>query len=132
MKFGVGSHLYIIRMSWGFWQSNQDSRLYLFKEGGNFIKVILVVDDMAFSSNSRSLINWFKDEISTTFKVKLLGNFKLFIVWEISRSTHGLYIGRELYVQRLLANHNFGHVKSSSTPLPLKCDLTIKRDNEAA
>lgn len=67
-----GMHVHIIIISWGFQQSNPDSKLCFFWQYDKLINLILVVDDMAFASNSRELINWVKCRLSAAFNLKLL------------------------------------------------------------
>lgn len=117
-------------VSWGFKQSSQDQRLYLMVDGTNFIILIVVVDDMAFASNNRSLIDRLKKNLSETFKVKLLGQLKAFVGWEIKRTATGLYVNQPKYIQRMLQLHNFTHVKPLTTPLPIRCDLTSTHEDD--
>lgn len=58
-----GTHQHVIIISWGFRQSNRYSKLHFYIQGDKFINFILVVDDMAFDSNSRDLINCFKRQV---------------------------------------------------------------------
>lgn len=60
-------------ISWGFHQSTEDSSLYFYKKGNNFINLIILVYDLPFRSNDWELVTWFKNLLSSTFKVKLLG-----------------------------------------------------------
>lgn len=57
-----------------------------------FILVSIVVDDMVFESNSLDLLNSFKEKITQTFDVKLFGELKKFIGWEIRRGPFGISI----------------------------------------
>lgn len=125
-----GSVIHNQFLEWGFKQSNQDSRLYFLQKGSDFINLILVVDDMAFSSNSRALIDRLKYLLQSTFKVKLLGTLQVFIGWEIRRTENGLYLGQSSYVKRLLRNFNMTHVKPVTTPLPVSCDIQPIHDDE--
>ena len=115
---------------WGFQQSNQDPRQYLYQSKGSFINLILVVDYMAYCSNDEHLIEWFEQQLKQAFKVKLLGNLKAFIGWEFSYTDNGLYLGQEKYVRRLLTEHDMQHVKAVSTPLPTGCDTTAIHYND--
>ena len=80
-------------MEWGFEQSNQDQLLFFYRDGDKFINLLLFVDDMAFASNDRQLLEWFKGILSDTFNVKLLGTLQMFIGWELTHSRHGIYLG---------------------------------------
>lgn len=125
-----GSVIHNKFITFGFRQSTKYPRLYFYKKGNSFINLIIVVDDMAFSWNDRQLVTCFKNLISSKFKVKLLGEIRLWIGWELQRSQNGLLIGRKAYTQRLLKEHNMEHSKPVKTPLPFKFDIssTIKTE----
>ena len=76
-----GSVIHVRFIKWGFQQSTQDQRLYFYRNENKFIILIVVVDDMSFASNDRSLINWFKEMLVKSIKVNFLGELKLFIGW---------------------------------------------------
>lgn len=46
------SHLQMIIISWGFKKSDQDSQLYFYQQGTDFINIIIVVDQMSFIQQS--------------------------------------------------------------------------------
>nr|QCC62381.1 reverse transcriptase [Digenea simplex] len=117
-------------IEWGFQQSTQDQRLYMFQRQSTFIVLILVVGDMAFASNDRQLISTLKSNLSATFKVKLLGQLKSFIGWELTYSTNGISVNQHTYINRMLEMHNLKHIKPVSTPLPLSCDLTPTSESD--
>ena len=79
-----GTVLHSKFVEWGFKQSSQDQRLYFYKSGKHFINFIVVVDDMAISSNNRKLVEWFKNKLTQALKVKLLRTLKIFIGWEFT------------------------------------------------
>ena len=85
---------------------------------------------MAFASNDRSLINWFKEMLVESFQVNLLGELKLFIGWEIERTANGLYIGQQKYIRSILDHHNLNHTNYAHTPLPTTTDLTSTHDGD--
>lgn len=59
---------------------------------------------MAFSANSPSLLDWLKQKWLSTVKVKWLGDLKLLIDCE-SKNEQRLFIGQQIYIEGLLANH---------------------------
>ena len=125
-----GSVINVRFIKWGFQQSTQDQRLYFYRKGNKFINLIVVVDDMTFGSNDRSLINWFKEMLVESFKVKLLGELKLLIGWEFDRTENGLYIGQQKYIRRILDHHNLNHTNYAHTLLPTATDLTSTHDGD--
>ena len=64
IKWGQAIHTKLVE--WEFQQSNQDPRLYFYKGGPSFMDLILVVDDIAFASNDRQPVAWFKPPLQDT------------------------------------------------------------------
>lgn len=125
-----GSVIHSSLLSWGFNQSTQDQRLYFKTNGHSFLILALCVDDMAFASNCRTLVNSLKDHLTSTFKVKLLGSLQSFIGWTLSRTKAGIYLSQTPYLQKVLSTLNLGHVTPVRTPLPVNADVTNRRENE--
>ena len=74
-----GSHLDKTLKQWGFKVSNIDNRVYFLLQGGEFLMLAIVVDDIAFSSNSPFLMQKLKSKLSATFSVKHFGQLKSFV-----------------------------------------------------
>lgn len=83
-------------INWGFEQTNKDQHLYHYRLGTKVINLILVVDDLDFASNDKNLMQWFKAQLDDSFKVKLLGEHKLFIGWEMSRMENDFTLIRKI------------------------------------
>lgn len=49
--------------------------------GTEFIQVVIVVDDMLFASNSRRMLEEFKDRLKESFEVKFFPEVTSFIGW---------------------------------------------------
>lgn len=58
----------------------------------------------------------FKHRFLSSFKSKRLADINLFIGWESTKSKLGLYIGHQLYIKTLLANHKLEHINPTATP----------------
>jgi len=74
-------------LSWGFKVSKYDRRVYLIRNGHEFVIMAVVVDDIEFSANSRTLLEQIKEKLAATFDVKLLGVLRSFIGWELVRTS---------------------------------------------
>ncbi len=57
----------------GFNNSEYDHRIYFYTQYSDFIMIAIVVDDLAFFSNSPVLLLEFKPKLSATFDVRLFG-----------------------------------------------------------
>lgn len=72
--------------------------LYFIFVGINFFLLIVVVDYMGFASNSQPLIDPLKKHLSENFKVKLLGQLKAFVEWDIRHYLTGFYVNQSDYI----------------------------------
>lgn len=93
-----GSLLVEKLVHWGFKKSTTHSRLLLLSIGTNFVILIIVVDDLAFVSNSPRLLADFKDRLSSNFDVKFFGELRTFIGWEIRQDSGKLTACKSRYV----------------------------------
>jgi len=90
----------------------------------------IVVDDIAFSSNSPRLMNKFKAALSATFSVKLFGQLKSFVGWSINISHEFIKVDQRSYAKALLEEHEMASANGVHTLLPNNADLTPKREDE--
>lgn len=94
-----GSLIHNTLLKWKFTQSTQDQRLYFFHRGHHFIILNIVVDDMAFASNSQDFNGAFKAKLTSAFKVKLLGKLTNFIGWELIYTSAGIYVCQSMHIE---------------------------------
>jgi len=78
--------------SWSFKQSCFDQRLYYLNIEKEFVIVAVVVDDMTYAYNSRSLFEQVKSKLRATFDVKLFGELRSFIGLSITRKPAGINV----------------------------------------
>ena len=109
--------------SWKFTTSRYDARLYFFREGNEFVIVAIVVDAIAFASDSMHLMAWFKERLSAQFQVKLFGTLSSFTGWQISKEPDHIKDHQMRHAESFLLTHGLDHSNSVSTPLPLNADL---------
>lgn len=74
--------------------------------GEYFIVLVIIVDNMAFASNSRQLLEHFKKRFSEEFDVKLFGEFKPFLGWEMRQDVDRIKVSKKRYVEGLLQRHD--------------------------
>ena len=88
--------------------------------GGEYIYLLLYVDDMLISSKSRSTIDKLKKDLSSEFEMKDLGEAKKMLGMEIERDrmSDKVSLTQKGYLQKVLQRFNIdGDTKSVSTPL---------------
>ena len=114
----------------GFVPSKLDGRLYIFSRNEVFIIVVIVVDDLAFASNSVSLMSEFKTCLSAEFDVKLYGKLTSFIGWNISYHSDGIKIDQRGYAKDILEQSGMLYANPTATPLPKNADLSPANEND--
>jgi len=118
-----GSLLCQTLLGWKFTQSSVDPRVFFKVVNNEFIIVVIVVDDMNFASNSTRLLDHFKLRLKATFDVKLFGQLRTFVGWEISQRGNGIIVSQSRYTRELLEKHNMQNANGVWTPLPLDADV---------
>ena len=86
---------------------------------GNFIILLLYVDDMLIVGNDSKLIGKLKERLFKSFDMKDLGPAKQMLGMRITRDRKAkkLWLSQEKYVERVLERFNMKDAKSVSTPL---------------
>jgi len=125
-----GSLLNSTLMEWQFKPSNVDARLYFFRRGPSFVIMAIVVDDIAFASNSRELLEDFKVKLAAQFDIKLFGKLSSFIGWKVEQGPSGIKISQGAYARNLLDRHGMSHANVVHTPLPEDADFLPAYDGE--
>ena len=86
---------------------------------GNFIILLLYVDDMLIAGNDSKLIGKLKERLFKSFDMKDLGPAKQMLGMRITRDRKAkkLWLSQEKYVERVLERFNMKDAKSVSPPL---------------
>ncbi|GLT26815.1 hypothetical protein SLA2020_018570 [Shorea laevis] len=107
-------------MSHVYQRTNADPCVYirLFLDG-NFIVLLLYVDDMLILRQDVEKICRLKEELSKSFDMKDLGPAKQILGMAITRDRKAgkLWLSQAKYVERMLERFNMKHAKPVSTPL---------------
>src|SRR5206468_3649145 len=104
----------------GFRRSDYDCCVYIKKlREGDFIYLLLYVDDMLIASRSMVEINKLKSQLSQEFEMKDMGAAKKILGMEIKRerSSKKLYLNQKGYIERVVSRFGMQNAKAVSTPL---------------
>lgn len=99
-----------------------DHCIYVLKfPNGNFINLLLYVDDMLVAGQNANMIRRLKDEFFKSFDLKDLGPAKQILGVKIvrDRKAKKLCLSQEKYVERVLAKFNMADAKTIYKPLTL-------------
>ena len=124
------SHLDKTLKQWGFKVPSIDNRVYFLLQGGEFLMLAIVVDDIAFSSTSPNLMERVKSKLSATFSVKIFGQLKSFVGRNVNITDSYIKVDQRSYARKLLQEHGMESANAVHTPLPVTADVTYKKEDE--
>ncbi|CAM8883003.1 unnamed protein product [Rhodiola kirilowii] len=116
----------------GFVNSLNDYSLFTLQRDGQFLVLLVYVDDVIITGTSDSLISEVKKFIHQAFQIKDLGPLKYFLGLEVARSSAGIFLNQRKYAVELLEEHHMTDCKPSQTPLELKHKLGLSSANPLA
>lgn len=96
---------------------------------GDFIVLLLYVDDMLIVGHDVAKIARLKNELSKSFAMKDLGPARQILGMKISRDRQNgkLWLSQEKYIEKVLDRFNMGKAKEVSTPLAGHFKLSVKQ-----
>jgi hypothetical protein len=108
----------------GFVRSRDDHCVYS-KQFGNFIYVVLYVDDKLLVGNNMDVIKEVKSQLSSKFDMKDLGvaNFILGMDIKRDREKMKLCLNKRKYVETILQRFNMHGIKPVKVPIPIGVKL---------
>lgn len=90
-EHGTGG-LTIICRGWDFLKSEADSNLYNIMVGGESVILVLYVDDL-FLKGAPGIINDYKGDLASEFKIKDLGLMHYFLGLEVWQMDGKIFLG---------------------------------------
>ncbi|CAM8890455.1 unnamed protein product [Rhodiola kirilowii] len=112
-------------IQFGFIQSIEDYSLFTLKRTGEFIIILVYIDDVVVTGTCSMIIQEIKAFIHEKFRIKYLGNVKYFLGIEVAISKDGIFINQRKYALDILEDHNYTDSKPVKTPLETKHGLSI-------
>lgn len=97
---------------------------------GDFVILLLYVDDMLIVDRDTIKIDRLKKELSKSFAMKDLGPTRQILGMKISRDRQNgkLWLSQEKYIEKVLNRFNMSNAKEVSTPLAGHFKLNIKQN----
>ena len=108
----------------GFKQSRSDYSLFTKKFNHSFIALLVYVDDILIASNDIQAVEELKVFLDQEFKLKDLGNLKLFLGLEIARSDKGISLCQRKYALEVLKDAGMTGCKPSKVPMEQNLKLS--------
>ncbi|CAM8920304.1 unnamed protein product [Rhodiola kirilowii] len=112
----------------GFQRNLNDYSLFTMKKNGDFLILLVYVDDVVITGTSSTLISEVKQYIHDKFRIKDLGFLKYFLGLEVARSDDGIFLNQRKYAIELLEEHNLVQSKPAKSPMNAKHKLSLSTE----
>ena len=114
----------------GLFPSKADPAMFIRKDHRGVVFALVHVDDTIVAADELSLVREVKMDIGRCFKVRDLGEARVFLGMHINRDdTGGISLSQQNYVDQLLQRHHMEGAKFRSTPLPAGYKSSIEDDS---
>ncbi|XP_019054853.1 PREDICTED: uncharacterized protein LOC109115364 [Nelumbo nucifera] len=101
----------------GFKVANSDSSLFVKLEPNMHLLVLLYVDDMIITGDDETEISQLRNNLSTRFEIKNLGEIGCFLGLEVEKLDQGYFISQRRYAKSLLERFGIGESREMATPM---------------
>ncbi|KAM1479039.1 hypothetical protein ACFX2I_026387 [Malus domestica] len=102
----------------GFQASKCDYSLFVFKNRGVYLILLIYVDDILLTGNSPVQMNHLIQKLGTLFSMKDLGPLHYFLGVEVTYFHNNMHLDQSKYALDLLKRTKFMDAKPISTPVP--------------
>ncbi|CAL1352482.1 unnamed protein product [Linum trigynum] len=110
-------------LSLGFQQSLNDPSLFTRRSSRGLVVLLLYVDDMIVSGDDAEGISALTKGLHESFSLKELGSLSYFLGLEVHRSSKGILLSQQKYIDDLLDSSRFSDCTPVSTPMELHLKL---------
>ncbi|XP_070036881.1 uncharacterized mitochondrial protein AtMg00810-like [Nicotiana tomentosiformis] len=111
-------------------ESAHDHSLFTKKHETDIVIILIYVDDLLITGNSKFFIEEAKSTLHKCFKVKDLGELRYFLRIEVMRSKEGVLLNQRKYALELISDAGLSGCKPVATPMELNHKLTtVNYDN---
>lgn len=120
-----------ILIGMGFEQSKNDPCLYSKNTNGEWIFVLIYVDDIMVMAKTMSSLRKIKSALSEKFDIKDLGEIKQYLGIEITRNKDGIFqLNQSKYIKKIASDFGLAMAKASNIPMQANYGKTPVNPNE--
>nr|GEU79368.1 putative ribonuclease H-like domain-containing protein [Tanacetum cinerariifolium] len=112
-----------------FYRGKIDQTLFIKRQKGDILLVLVYVDDIIFGSTKKKLCTEFERLMKDKFQMSSMGELSFFLGLQVKQKEDGIYISHDKYVAEVLRKFNFSDVKPASTPVDM--EKTLVKDADA-
>ncbi|GKC24783.1 retrovirus-related pol polyprotein from transposon TNT 1-94 [Tanacetum coccineum] len=106
-----------------------DPTLFTRQAGNDLLLVQIYVDDIIFASTNTAMCNEFANQMTTKYKMSMMGQMSFFLGLQISQSPRGIFINQSKYASEIVKK--YGMRTSDSVDIPMveksKLDEDLQR-----
>ncbi|PKU76601.1 Retrovirus-related Pol polyprotein from transposon TNT 1-94 [Dendrobium catenatum] len=114
----------------GFSISNADPSLFIYKSGSTKLYILIYVDDILLTGNSKPEINRLLASLHDKFKMRNLGPLANFLGIQTSHTSYGVLLHQQQYATRILERAGMHNSKPVATPLSCKTESSTNCSSE--
>ncbi|GJW73915.1 retrovirus-related pol polyprotein from transposon TNT 1-94 [Tanacetum coccineum] len=100
-----------------------DPTLFTQKAGNDLLLVQIYVDDIIFASTNTALCNEFANQMTTKFKMSMMGQMSFFLGLQISQSPRGIFLNQSKYAYEIIKKYGLLTSDYVDTPMVEKNKL---------
>ncbi|GJR66358.1 retrovirus-related pol polyprotein from transposon TNT 1-94 [Tanacetum coccineum] len=100
-----------------------DPTLFTRQAGNDLLLVQIYVDDIIFASTNTAMCNEFANQMTTKFKMSMMGQMSFFLGLQISQSPRGIFINQSKYAYEIVKKYGMLTSDSVDTPMVEKSKL---------
>ncbi|GKB76083.1 retrovirus-related pol polyprotein from transposon TNT 1-94 [Tanacetum coccineum] len=94
-----------------------DPTLFTLQAGNDLLLVLIYVDDIIFASTNTAMCNEFSNQMTTKFKMSMMGQMSFFLGLQISQSPKGIFINQSKYASEIVKKYRM--LSSDSVDIPM-------------
>ncbi|GJY54346.1 retrovirus-related pol polyprotein from transposon TNT 1-94 [Tanacetum coccineum] len=100
-----------------------DPTLFTWQAGNDLLLIQIYVDDIIFASTNTAMCTEFSNQMTTKFKMSMMGQMSFFLGLQISQSPRGIFINQSKYASEIVKKYGMISTDSVDTPLVEKSKL---------
>ncbi|GJU49259.1 retrovirus-related pol polyprotein from transposon TNT 1-94 [Tanacetum coccineum] len=100
-----------------------DPTLFTRKAGNDLLLVQIYVDDIIFASSNTALCNEFANQMTTKFKMSMMGHMSFYLGLQISQSLRGIFLNQSKYASEIIKKYGLLSSDSVDTLMVEKNNL---------
>ncbi|GJV55716.1 retrovirus-related pol polyprotein from transposon TNT 1-94 [Tanacetum coccineum] len=94
-----------------------DPTLFTWHAGNDLLLVQIYVDDIIFASTNTAMCNEFANQMTTKFKMSMMGQMSFILGLQISQSPRGIFINQSKYASEIIKKYGLNSTDFVDTPM---------------